>query len=191
MHGSFAHGCRAGTVAVGLWLALLAAAPASAGARAPFAGPERELCDRYLAVCEHAVDAFAPLWRDVPSMPNAGFFDFTQYDNWGRDGYGGLVTIPGNGMVALAYAVLLTETDKDAFGQQRVPRAALLGRAIKAIRWCCLTSAYVPTPHPYLRDTDKRLLDGAHWRRPLGFRADILGYLTVAVAVLWDHLDAD
>ncbi|MBL7223892.1 MAG: hypothetical protein ISS72_08565, partial [Candidatus Brocadiae bacterium] len=191
MDGSFAHGCRAGTVAVGLWLALLAAAPASAGARAPFAGPERELCERYLAVCEHAVDAFAPLWRDVPSMPNAGFFDFTQYDNWGRDGYGGLVTIPGNGMVALAYAVLLTETDKDAFGQQRVPRAALLGRAIKAIRWCCLTSAYVPTPHPYLPDTDERLLDGAHWRRPLGFRADILGYLTVAVAVLWDHLDAD
>ena len=191
MHWSLGPVCRPGVVALGLWLGLLGGAPASAGARPAFTASERALCDRYLAVCEHAVDAFAPLWRDAPGMPNAGFFDFSQYDNWKRKGYGGLVTIPGNGMVALAYAVLLTETDKDTFGQQRVPRATLLERAVKAIRWCCLTSADAPTPHPYLSDTDQRLLDGAHWRRTLGFRADIAGYLTVAVAVLWDHLDKD
>ncbi|MFB0556184.1 MAG: hypothetical protein ACETWQ_23015 [Phycisphaerae bacterium] len=158
-----------------------------------FAGVEQELCEFYLAIVEDAVDFFDPLWREDPNVPNAGFFDFLKYDDWKDEPYATIITIPGTGMILLHYAVLLTETDKETFGRLHLPRHVLLDRAVKAIRWCCLTSAYVENPYPYLPNAKVRdqFLSGKQWERKLGYRADEIGYLTLAVMKLWDHLDPE
>lgn len=153
---------------------------------------ETDVMQVYLRILESAVDFFEPLWRDADNgAPNAGFFDFRDYGNWAYDAYATIITIPGNGMVALAYAVLLTHTQAEAFGMGALPREAILSRAVQAIRWCCLTSAYTRTPFPYLPGTPWDFAQGEQWIRRIGRRADATGYLTLAALLLWDHLDAD
>jgi len=155
---------------------------------------EAQLRQLYLGVVEDAVAAFEPLWvDDSERIPNSGFFDFRRYDSWaGYPGYVGVITIAGNGMVTFCYAVLLTETDKDYFTEQRIPRPVILDHAIKSIRWCCLTSVYVENPYPYIcEDTSKAFLDGKYWRRRFGYTADEVGWLTLAAAKLWALLDEE
>jgi len=152
---------------------------------------EEQLCQQYLAVAEDAVDVFNPLWREDDRMENAGFFDFREYDDWRDYPYSTIIVLPGNGQVLLDYAVLLNETDKQYFGKAHLSRDILLERATKVIRWCCLTSAYVENPYPYLPNTRKDFLAGKQWKRRIGWRADRIGYLTLAAALLWDRLDAE
>lgn len=154
---------------------------------------ETDVMQAYLRILESAVDFFEPLWREADNgAPNAGFFDFRDYGNWAAyDAYATIIMIPGNGMVALAYAVLLTHTQAEAFGMGAVPRETVLSRAVQAIRWCCLTSAYTRTPYPYLRGTPPWFSDGQQWIRHTGLRADVTGYLTLAALLLWDILDED
>jgi len=188
---------RAWAVVFGLLSLVFAPTVAPPGAKAllaggvRFRGAERELCERYLAVIEDAVDFFDPLWREDPRIPNAGFFDFREYGNWRTDPYATIIVIPGTGMVLLDYAVLLRETDREVFGKRRLSRRVLLDRAVKAIRWCCLTSAYVENPYPYLANTPDEHRSGEQWERKIGCRADQIGYLTLAAAMLWDRLDPE
>ncbi|MEW6237937.1 MAG: Ig-like domain-containing protein [Candidatus Omnitrophota bacterium] len=156
------------------------------------AADEKELLSLYLDVVETAVDYFEPLWVDESQrIPNSGFFDFRKYKNWMDEPYATIITISGNGMVQFCYSVLLTETDKQVFGQNQVPRAVLLQRAIQSIRWCCLTSAYVEHPYPYLPGTRADFADGPNWRRRFSWRADEVGWLTMASAKLWNQLDEE
>ncbi len=153
---------------------------------------EIELKQLYLDVLESAIDFFEPLWTEADNgAPNAGFFDFRKYGNWISDAYATIITIPGNGMVTLAYAVLLRETTKDTFGSNRVPREVILKHAIQSIRWCCLTSAYTSTPYPYLPETPDYFREGSQWIRHPGQRVDAVGYLMLAALILWDELDPD
>lgn len=156
---------------------------------------ESELTQLYLDIVEEAVAVFEPLWVDDSSrIPNSGFFDFRKYDDWTPTykGYAGIITIPGNGLVDLCYAILLTETEKTHFTPKKIPRTVLLDHAIKSIRWCCLTSVYVKNPYPYIyEDTAPQFLEGRFWRRELGYRADEVGFLTLAAAKLWNELDAE
>jgi len=149
----------------------------------------------YLNVVEEAVAAFEPLWQeDSNRIPRSGFFDARKYDDWtpAYPGYAGIVTIPLNGLIDFCYAVLLTETDKPSFTAKKIPRATLLDHAIKSIRWCCLTSAYVKNPYPYIyEDTAPQFLQGQQWRRQFGYRADEVGFLTLAAALLWEKLDTE
>jgi len=154
---------------------------------------EAEIQQRYLGIVEESVKAYEPLWADdSANVPNSGFFDFRKYNNWEPPWYAPEITVPGNGMVVFSYAVLLTQTDKETFSDQNIPRATLLDHAIKAIRWCCLTSAYVDHPYPYpiAGGYERRILKGS-WVRPIGHRTDVLGWLTVGAGLLWDKLDAD
>ena len=127
-----------------------------------------------------------------PTSPTAGFFDFRKYNNWEPTWYAPEITVPGNGVIVFTYAVLLTETDKATFTDQEIPRAVLLDHAMKAIRWCCLTSAYVDHPYkfPIPGGYERRMSNGS-WVRPIGHRTDVLGWLTVGAAMLWDKLDTD
>ncbi len=151
--------------------------------------PETDLKDLYLEVVETAVDVFEPIWKDDSErVPNAGYFDFSEYGNWRDDGYAGIITVPGNGMVILSYALLLTRTDKDAFGKADVPRSVLVDRSTKALRWIALTSAHAEKPYPFAPYAEGRYLEGDHWARPLGLRVDMQGWLTVAVALLGDRV---
>lgn len=153
---------------------------------------EIELKQLYLDVLESAIDFFEPLWTEANNgAPNAGFFDFRKYGNWINDAYATIVTIPGNGMVALAYAVLLTETDKRTFGKAAVPREVVFRHAIQSIRWCCMTSAYVSSPYPYLPGVPDTFAQDMHWIRRPGQRVDATGYLMLAALILWDDLDLD
>ena len=182
-------------------LALLAATlgvglcPPAVAAQAPtlarFRGAERELCDLYMRVLEDGVDVFEPLWTDDPKIPNAGFFDFRKYPDWCNPPYATIIAIPGTGMVALNYAVLLTETRKSHFGKRRIPREVLMARIVKSLRWCALSSAYVDSPYEYLPATRRDLAFGKKWKRRLGWRADEIGYLTIAASTVWNHLDAE
>ena len=180
---------RTGLVSAALALVLAVMIP-RAGAMT-----EAELVQLYLEVVESAVDVYEPLWcDDSVRVPGGGFFDVRGYGNWtpGHKGYAGVVTVPANGMIAFCYAVLLTETDQSAFGRARVPRSVLLDHARRSIRWCCLTSVYVEHPIPFIfEDTNKAFLQGKSWRRKAGYRADVVGWLTLAAAILWDELDAD
>ncbi len=123
--------------------------PASPGsASAPKASPppltEKQLMDLYLSIVEDTVSVFEPLWTDDSKrIPNSGFYDVRKYDDWTPTykGYAGIVTIPANGLVDFAYAILLTETDKPDFTAKKIPRAVLLDHAVKSIRWCCLAAA--------------------------------------------------
>ncbi|MBN1347399.1 MAG: hypothetical protein JXQ73_32215 [Phycisphaerae bacterium] len=154
---------------------------------------EEELRQLYLGVVELAVDVFEPIWvDDSKNIPNSGYYDFRTYDTWGPKWYANVVTVPGCGQIVYCYSVLLSETDKQTFGQTKLSRADLLDRCVKAIRWCCLTSAYVKNPYPFHPVVDPhQFYDGKQWRRQLGYRADELGWFTVACARLWDKLDAE
>ena len=154
---------------------------------------EAELCQRYLGIVEDAVTVFEPLWVDQSDrIPNSGFFDFSQYDDWKPKWYPAEITVPGNGMVIFCYSVLLTATDKQTFTDKHVPRATLLDHAVKAIRWCCLTSAYVDHPYPFpIKDGYPRRIKDGYWVRPLGHRTDVMGWLTVGAARLWHLLDEE
>jgi hypothetical protein len=154
---------------------------------------EKQLIQLYLSIVEEAVTVFEPLWVDDSNrIPNSGFFDFRKYDDWtpSYKGYAGIVTIPGNGLVDFCYAILLTETDKPFFTAKKIPRKVILDHALKSIRWCCLTSVYVKNRYPYIfEDTAPQFLEGQYWRREFGYRADEVGFLTLAAAKLWKSLD--
>jgi hypothetical protein len=151
---------------------------------------EKELCKMYLEIVEDSVKYFEPLWvDDSKRVPNSGFFDFRKYGNWKNEEYASLITIPGNGMVIYCYSVLLNESLKETFTELKIPRSLLLSHAIKAIRWCCLTSAYVENSYPYLPNTDPEFLDGQQWQRKISYRADVVGCLTLGVALLWNELN--
>ena len=158
-----------------------------------FAAADEALSEHYLAVVEDAVDRFEPLWKDDSDrVPNSGYYDFSRYDTWGPKWYAAEITVPGTGMVVFCYSVLLEETDRETFGRRQVPRAVLLDHAVKAIRWCCLTSAYVDKPYPFPvpEGYARRIKDGS-WVRPHGHRTDVMGWLTVGTTRLWDHLDTE
>gem|GEM_PF-1228469 len=154
---------------------------------------EKQLMQLYLDIVEEAVAVFEPLWvDDSKRIPNSGFFDFRKYDDWtpSYKGYAGIVTIPGNGLADFCYAILLTETDKPFFTPKKIPRQVILDHALQSIRWCCLTSVYVKNRHPYIfQDTAPQFLEGEYWRREFGYRADEVGFLTLAAAKLWESLD--
>ena len=153
---------------------------------------EAEIRRLYLEVVESAVDVYEPLWvDDSVNIPQSGFFDFRKYGNWMDEPYATIIVVPGNGMVAFCYAVLLTETDKTVFTEKQVPREVLWDHARKAIRWCCATSVYVEHPYSYLPNTRPEFLEGAYWRRQYGYRADEVGWLSMAAAKLWDRLDEE
>jgi len=174
-----------------LWV--LAAAAVLALPGLAYAAGEEALCAQYLAVVEDAVDRFEPLWKDDSArVPNGGYYDFSRYKTWRPKWYAPEITVPGTGMVVFCYSVLLEETDRATFGKRRVPRAVLLKHAIQAIRWCCLTSAYVdnPRPFPVPGGYKRRIRDGS-WIRPHGHRTDVMGWLTVGTMRLWKHLDAE
>ena len=153
---------------------------------------EDELMEFYLDVVESSVDVFEPLWvDDSERIPNAGFYDFRKYPNWRDEPYATIIVIPGNGMIQFCYAILLTETDKQTFGKQNIPRETLLQRAIQSLRWCCLTSTYVDAPYAYLPNTRDDFRDGDKWRRQFSWRADEVGWLTMAAANLWPQLDQE
>jgi len=161
----------------------------------PSAMTEKQLAGLYLGIVEEAAAVFEPLWvDDSKRIPNSGFFDFRKYDDWtpAYKGYAGIITIPGNGLVDFCYAILLTETDKTHFTSKKIPRAVLLKHALQSIRWCCLTSVYVKNPYTYIyEDTAPQFLEGKYWRREFGYRADEVGFLTLAAAKLWDKLDTE
>lgn len=157
-----------------------------------FTMTEPELKQLYLDIVESSVDAFEPIWVDDSArIPNSGFFDYRKYPDWLDDPYATIIVIPGNGMVQFCYAVLLAETDKQTFGKSQIPREILLQHAIQSLRWCCLTSVYVEHPYPYLPNTRADFADGPNWRRRLSWRADEVGWLTLAAGMLWNQLDDD
>ena len=160
-------------------------------AQPAFTGAEKEICELYISVLDNVVDIFEPIWTESGNAPGTGFFDFRKYCNWRDESYATLTLIPGNGMVVLAYAVLLTETDRQTFGYSDIPRQLLFDHAVKSIRWCCLTSAYVDKPYPYVSKTPKNFTSGKQWKRRLGRRIDAIGYLTIGAALLWDQLDVE
>jgi len=145
----------------------------------------------YLSVMEQAVDSFEPLWTEQTPVPRAGFWDFRRQNNWVDNSYAALVTLPGTGMVVLDYAVLLRYTGQAVFGKAAIPRKTLQERCTKALRWAALTSAYVPHPYPYLEGNRAEFASGRQWQRVTNYRADVIGYLTLAAAVLWLSLDEE
>ena len=158
-------------------------------------GLENKLTEIYLDTLENGVDVFEPLYTDqLTDAPDSGFYDFRQYENWTHprnESYHTLCMIPGNGQVVLTYATLLKYTDKKHFGKLRYPRELLLDHARKTIRWICLTSAYVDQPYPFLPEMRSDLASGEQWRRKWGLRQDLLGYLSIGAALLWNDLDAE
>jgi hypothetical protein len=154
---------------------------------------EQELCQLYLSVVEEAVDVFEPLWTDDSQrVPNSGFFDFRKYTDWEPKWYAEVITVPGSGQVIYCYSLLLSETNRETFGQKKLSRAALLDRCIKVLRWCALTSAFVDKPYDYLPAREAHdFYQGKNWRRKIGYRADIMGWPTLAAARLWDKLDPE
>ena len=170
------------------WLLICAITLLTAG-RAPAMSSE-ELRQLYLDVVESAVEVYEPIWvDDSERIPNSGFFDYRKYGNWRDEPYATIIVIPGTGMVDFCYSVLLTETDKETFSKLEIPREVLLDRIIKSIRWCCLTSTYVDNPYPYLPNTRPEFLVGENWRREYSYRADEVGWLTMAAANVWSMLD--
>lgn len=152
---------------------------------------EGQLEQLYLDVVEQGAAVFEPLWvDDSERVPGSGFFDFRRYKNWQPEWYAAEITVPGNGMIVFCYSVLLTETDKEFFTDRRIPRSQLLEHATKAIRWCCLTSAYVDHPHPFhIQGMARARLKGNNWVRRFGHRTDVMGWLTIGTAKLWGLLD--
>lgn len=146
----------------------------------------------YLKILEDSVPHSESLWTEAENgAPNAGFFDFRKYKNWMDNEYATVITIPGNGAVSLTYAVLLKETNKDYFSVSRIPRSIILEHVIKAIRWCCLTSAYVKRAYQFLPYIDRNIVHGNQWCRPIGTSSDQISHLMLATAILWDNLGHD
>lgn len=155
---------------------------------------ETQICDLYLEITETAVDYFEPLWTDYSyNIPDTGFFDFSQYANWQDEEYAAAILVPGNGMVAYCYAVLLTHSEKTEFGIKNVPRVILMDHAVKAIRFCSMTSAYAEKPYayPFPIEGHHHFQEDQSWNRPIGNRIDSLGWLTLAVGLLWDDLNTE
>ncbi|MCE5229189.1 hypothetical protein LLG95_06285 [bacterium] len=150
---------------------------------------ERELMDYYLGTVESAVDIFEPLWVEG-DVPGAGHFDFQSYQNWTNQGYVALITTPGNGELIFCYATLLTQTDKQFFGKNKVPRAVIRDHAMKAIRWIVMTSGHVPGhvrfPIPGL--SPAYIKDGGYARK-IDQPHDSMGWFTVGAAMLWAEID--
>jgi len=154
---------------------------------------EDELCRLYMQVVESAVDVFEPLWTDDSKrVPNSGFFDFRKYTDWEPKWYAEVITVPGSGQVIYCYTLLLSETQKETFGAAKLSRATLLDRCIKVLRWISMTSAYVEKPYDYLPPRDPHdFYQGKNWRRKLGYRADEMGWITLAAARIWDKIDPE
>jgi hypothetical protein len=182
------HSC----VGVCVWVAVGYAGSAASLAAPPMT--EQQLCDLYLRVVEESVEYFEPLWTDDSQrVPKSGFFDFRKYGNWKDEEYVSAITIPGNGMIAYCYSLLLSESDRPTFSARQVPRAVLLDHAIKSMRWVCLNSGYVDHPYPYPIARGwkgfSHLLKDGHWARAIGSRIDALGWMTLAAARLWPRFD--
>lgn len=175
-----------------LLLALLMSASASGAADDAADG---DLQSKYLAILETGVDFFEPIFTEsLTEAPNAGFYDIRRYDNWTHprnEPYHTLCIIPANGQVVLTYAVLLKYSDKATFGRGHYPRRVLFDHLQKAIRWICLTSAYVDHPYPFLPEVRSDLANGRQWHRRWGLRQDLLGYLSLGVTLMWDDLDGE
>ncbi len=156
---------------------------------------KNKLDSLYIEILENGVDVFEPLFTEKHTKaPDSGFYDFREYKNWTHprnEAYYSLCMIPGNGQVVLTYAVLLKYTDKKHFGRTRCPRETLFNHARKAIRWICLTSIYVENPYPFLKEARSDLVIDEHWHRKYGLRQDLIGYLSIGVALLWNDLDAE
>jgi len=158
---------------------------------------QADLDQLYLEVTESSVDFFEPLWTDYSdTIPYSGYFDFSRYRNW-RPNYVVEITIPGSGQVAYCYAVLLRQSDKKTFGKRNVARSTLLDHAVRTIRFCCLTSGYADNPFPYPLYKKERVPyvlpegTGGGWSRKQGMPIDVLGYLSLAVVLLWEELDGE
>lgn len=152
----------------------------------------KELKELYLKIMEESVTHFETLWTEAKNgIPNAGFYDFRKYGNWKDEGYAAVIMIPGNGMVSLIYAVLFKEAEKKYFSSSKITRAMLLEHAIKAIRWCCLTSVYVDKSYPYLSGAYNYFMRGKQWIRRTGERVEAISHLMLAAALLWDKLNED
>lgn len=157
-----------------------------------FAMTEEQLCDLYLEVSESVVNFFEPLWTDYSDkIPETGFFDFAKYNNWRNEEYSSAIMVPGNGMIAYCYAVLLKYSDKQVFGIEKVSRSTLLSHAVKALRLCSMTSSYIENPYAYpfpVKGHHTFKEDGS-WYRPVGSRIDSFGWLTLAAGLLWNDFD--
>lgn len=149
----------------------------------------------YLEVLESGVDFFEPIFTEsLTDAPEAGFYDIRQYGNWTHprnETYHTLCIIPANGQVVLTYAVLLKYSKKTSFGESNISREVLFEHLRKAIRWICLTSAYVEQPYDFLPEVRPDLAKGRQWHRKWGLRQDLIGYLSLGVALLWDDLDLE
>lgn len=188
MKGTFLTGSRWILVS----LVLLMVCPFSAATEDPSG---EELQGKYLAILEAGVDFFEPIFTEaLTEAPNAGFYDIRRYGNWTHprnEPYHTLCILPANGQVVLTYAVLLRYSGKDAFGAGRYPRTVLFDHLQKAIRWICLTSAYVDHPYPFLPEVRSDLAKGRQWHRRWGLRQDLIGYLSLGVTLMWDDLDGE
>ena len=154
--------------------------------------PEEQLLELYLGIVEDAVATFEPIWKDDGErVPGGGFYDFNEYGNWRDAPYAGIIDVPGNGMIVFCYAVLLTQTDKETFTDQAVPRSVLMDRVTKMLRWLALTNTHAETKYPYVAYAAGPYVKGEQWTRPRAYRADMQGWLTVGAALLWERLEPE
>ncbi|HOZ48382.1 MAG TPA: hypothetical protein PLO37_19315 [Candidatus Hydrogenedentes bacterium] len=153
---------------------------------------EDELQALYLGVVEDAVTVFEPIWHDDSArIPDSGYYDFSMYANWRDDAYAGNILVPGNGQVLFCYAVLLTQTDRETFADGGTSREHLRGRIRQALRWIALTNAHAETPYDFVEYGQGGYMRGRQWTRTPGVRTDMQGWLTVALALIRDELDAE
>ena len=140
----------------------------------------------YLKVVELSVDRFEPIFVEQPQSKTA-YFDFTRYDTWSSEDYAATITIPGNGMLLLCYATLLEFYSPDQFPIGNLSRDELLRRSDLIFRWLCLSHDSC-REIPFLPNISSTIKNGPYWtKRPL-FRADLIGYASIAFLVLGDKL---
>jgi len=140
----------------------------------------------YLKIVELSADRFEPIFVEQPKSKTA-YFDFTRYDTWSNEDYAATVTIPGNGMLLLCYATLLEFYSPDQFPIGNLSRDELLRRSDLIFRWLCLShDSYREIP--FLPNINSTIKNGQYWtKRPL-FRADLIGYASIAFLLLGDKL---
>ena len=142
--------------------------------------------DNYLKIIELSAERFEPLFVEQPESQTA-YFDFTRYDTWKDEDYAATVTIPGNGMLLLCYATLLEFYSPDQFPIGELSRDELLRRANLIFRWLCL-SHDSHREVPFLPKINSSIKNGQYWTKPPLFRADLIGYASIAFLVLGDKL---